>query len=133
MRSAEKAAREAARLLANATQALRRARAKATRLKARGGCDAVAGRRRGRLARAVNDLTELLAATGQIAAQTRQRLAGTTPDGSTRRVSLVVIPRKGRPGQARQAEQRRRAFRRCSCGVRSPDLLFSVSSLTSSP
>jgi hypothetical protein len=67
MRSAEKAAREAARLLANATQALRRARAKATRLKARGGCDAVAGRRRGRLARAVNDLTELLAATGQIA------------------------------------------------------------------
>jgi transposase, IS5 family len=198
---AEKAAREAARLLANAKQALRRARAKAKRLKAHGDCDAVAGRRRGRLARAVNDLTELLAATGQIAAQTRQRLAGTTPDGSTRRVSLhdpharpiakgrlgkpiefghkaqvvdnddgivldhtiepgnpadalrlapavervigrtgrkprtvtadrgygessvedalhhlgvchVVIPRKGRPGQARQAEQRRRAFRR---------------------
>ncbi len=50
--------------------------------------DAAAGRRRGRLARAVNDLAELLDATRQIAAQTRQRLAGTTPDGATRRVSL---------------------------------------------
>ena len=50
--------------------------------------DPVAGRRRGRLARAVNDLAELLEATRRIAAQTRQRLAGITPDGSTRRVSL---------------------------------------------
>ena len=50
--------------------------------------DPVAGRRRGRLARAVNDLEELLEATRRIAAQTRQRLAGVTPDGSTRRVSL---------------------------------------------
>ena len=41
--------------------------------------DAAAGRRRGRLARAVNDLEELLAATRQIAAQTRQRLTGQTP------------------------------------------------------
>jgi IS5 family transposase len=40
------------------------------------------------LVRAVNDLQKLLAATRQIAAQTRQRLAGTTPDGATRRVSL---------------------------------------------
>ncbi len=44
--------------------------------------DAAAGRRRGRLVRAVNDLAELLDATRQIAAQTRQRLAGTTPDGA---------------------------------------------------
>ena len=50
--------------------------------------DAAAGRRRGRLVRAVNDLTELLDATRRIAAQTRQRMAGTTPDGATRRVSL---------------------------------------------
>ena len=163
--------------------------------------DAVAGRRRGRLRRAVNDLADLLEATRRIAAQTRQRLAGSTPDGATRRVSLhdpdarpiakgrlgkpvefsykgqvvdnedgivldhdvqpgnppdaprlapaigrvrnrtkqaprtvtadrgygekqvdddlrdigvrtVVIPRKGRPGKARQAEERRPAFRR---------------------
>jgi transposase, IS5 family len=40
------------------------------------------------LARAVNDLTELLAATRQIVAQTRQRVAGITPHGATRRVSL---------------------------------------------
>ena len=33
-------------------------------------------------------LSELLEATRRIAAQTRQRLAGVTPDGSTRRVSL---------------------------------------------
>ena len=38
--------------------------------------------------RAVNDLTDLLDATRRIAAQTRQRMAGTTPEGATRRVSL---------------------------------------------
>jgi len=86
---AETAADEAERLLANAKRALRRARAKAAAAKADGlANDAAAGRRRGRLARAVDDLDELLAATRQIAAQTRQRLAGQTPDGSTRRVSL---------------------------------------------
>jgi IS5 family transposase len=85
---AETAAVEADRLLANAKRALRRARAKAAAAKADGVRDAAAGRRRGRLARAVNDLDELLKATRQIAAQTRQRLAGQTPDGSTRRVSL---------------------------------------------
>ena len=42
----------------------------------------------GWLARAVDDLTDLLEASRQIAAQTRQRLSGVTPDGSTRRVSL---------------------------------------------
>jgi len=198
---AETAAADAQRLLANAKRALRRARTKAAQLRACGGHDPAAGRRRGRLARAVNDLTELLDATGQIAAQARQRLSGIVPDGARRRVSLhdpharpiakgrlgkpvefghkaqvvdnddgvvldhtvepgnpadaprltpavervinrtgrrprtvtadrgygeksvddglhdlgvrtVVIPRKGRPGKARQAEEHRRAFRR---------------------
>ena len=66
--------------------------------------DPAAGRRRGRLRRAVNDLTELLAATRRIAAQTRQRLSGITPDGATRRVSLhdadarpIAKGRLGRP------------------------------------
>jgi ABC-type transporter Mla subunit MlaD len=71
------AAEEADRLLANAKQALRRAKAKADGLRERGEHDAVAGRRRGRLARAVNHLSELLEATRQIVAQTRQRVAGT--------------------------------------------------------
>ncbi len=79
---------EAQRLLVNAKRALRRATAKADALRKCGICDAVAGRRRGRLARAVNDLTKLLDATHQIIAQTRQRVAGITPDGATRRVSL---------------------------------------------
>ena len=47
-----------------------------------------AGRRRGRLARAVNDLSTLLEATAQIIGQARQRIAGTTPDGASRVVSL---------------------------------------------
>jgi transposase, IS5 family len=85
---AETAAAEAERLLANAKRALRKAKAAAAHRKADGCPDPIAGRRRGRLARAVNDLGELLEATRKIAAQTRQRLAGTTPDGPTRRVSL---------------------------------------------
>ena len=85
---AERAADEAERLLVNAKQALRRARAKAERQKAEGVRDAAAGRRRGRLARAVDDLSDLVEATRQIAAQTRQRLRGQTPDGAKRRVSL---------------------------------------------
>ena len=198
---AETAARDAQRLLVNAQRAVRRATAKAAELRARGVHDAAAGRRRGRLVRAVNDLQKLVAATRQIAAQTRQRVSGQIPDGATRRVSLhdgdarpiakgrlgkpvefghkaqvsdnddgivldhtvevgnpadapqlapavarvkkrtgrapgtvtadrgygeqrvddalhdlgvrtVVIPRKGKPGQARQAEEHRRAFRR---------------------
>ena len=40
------------------------------------------------MARAVDDLRELVEATRKIAAQTRQRLAGQMPEGSTRRVSL---------------------------------------------
>ena len=198
---AERAATDAQRLLANARRALRRAGAKAAALAAAGIHDAAAGRRRGRLRRAVNDLAALLEATGILAAQARQRLAGTMPGGATRRVSLhdgdarpiakgrlgkpvefgykaqvtdnddgviadyaveqgnpadgpqlppavarvikrtgktprtvtadrsygekaidddlhrlgvrhVVIPRKGKPGKARQAAERRRAFRR---------------------
>lgn len=78
----------AERLLRNAKRGLRKARADPDRRKAEGRADPAAGRRRGRLARAVNDLTELLEATRRIVEQSRQRLAGTTPDGATRRVSL---------------------------------------------
>lgn len=87
---AERAATDAEALLANARRALRRAKAKAKAeaLAAAGGKDAAAGRRRGRLRRAVNDLSELLEVTRRIAAQTRQRLSGSTPPGATRRVSL---------------------------------------------
>jgi transposase, IS5 family len=106
------AADEADRLLVNAKQALRRARVTADGLRERGEHDAVAGRRRGRLARAVNHLTELLEATRQIVAQTRQRVAGTIPDGATRRVSLhdgdarpIAKGRLGRPVEFGQKAQ----------------------------
>ena len=85
---AERAACDTERLLTNARRVLRRAQAKAGALAARVGKDTAAGRRRGRLRRAVNDLTELLEVTRRVAAQTRQRVAGTTPAGATRRVSL---------------------------------------------
>ena len=101
---AETAAKDAERLLANAKRALRRVRAKAREQQAGGVHDPAAGRRRGRLARAVDDLGELVTATRQIAAQTRQRLAGQTPEGATRRVSLhdpdarpIAKGRLGRP------------------------------------
>ena len=101
---AETAAADAQRLLANAKRALRRARTKAAQLRARGGHDPAAGRWRGRLARAVNDLTELLDATGQIATQARQRLSGIVADGARRRVSLhdpharpIATGRLGKP------------------------------------
>jgi IS5 family transposase len=79
---------DAHRLLNNARRALRRAQAKAAMLAEAGGCDPAAGRRRGRLARAVNDLSTLLEATTRIIGQTRQRVAGTTPAGASRVVSL---------------------------------------------
>ena len=85
---AQAAARDAERLLVNARRALRRARAKAARLATDGVRDAAAGRRRGRLARAVNDLSDLLDATTRLVRQTRQRIAGITPDGASRVVSL---------------------------------------------
>jgi IS5 family transposase len=198
---ADRAAGDARAVLVNARRAVSRATAKARGLARRRMQDPAAGRRRGALRRAVTDLAGLLDTTEQIVAQTRQRLAGTTPDGATRRVSLhdadarpiakgrlgrpvefgykaqltdtvdgvvvdyvlergnppdapqlapaiarvaalagrvprtvtadrgygeavveqalrdlgvrtVVIPRKGRPGQARQAVERRRSFRR---------------------
>jgi len=85
---AECAVAEARRLLANARRALRRADTKAAAHAAAGLKDAAAGRRRGRLHRAVSDLAGLLDVTVQVAAQARQRLAGTMPPGATRRVSL---------------------------------------------
>ena len=122
------------RLLHNAKQALRRGRATADKLRERGVHDAAAGRRRGRLARAVDDLTELLDATRQIVAQTRQRVAGHTPDGATRRVSLhdgdarpIAKGRLGRPvefghkaqvvdnDRRHRARPRRRAGQSCRC------------------
>jgi IS5 family transposase len=103
-RLAERAAADAEQLLLNARRALRRARVKGTELAAAGVRDATAGRRRGRLHRAVNDLTDLLIATRRIAAQTRQRLTGIVPEGATRRVSLhdgdarpIAKGRLGRP------------------------------------
>jgi IS5 family transposase len=87
-RLAQSAVCGAERLLVNAKRAVRRAQAKAAQLRASGGHDAAAGRRRGRLVRAVNDLAQLVAATRQIVAQTRQRVSGRIPDGATRRVSL---------------------------------------------
>ncbi|MGK2320310.1 ISNCY-like element ISGrh1 family transposase [Gordonia rhizosphera] len=85
---AEVAVDDAQRLLTNATRSLQRARARAKQQRERGLRDPAAGRRRGRLARAVADLEELLEATTAIVAQTRTRLSGDTPDGATRRVSL---------------------------------------------
>jgi IS5 family transposase len=79
---------DAHRLLNNARRALRRAQAKAAELAEAGVRDPAAGRRRGRLARAVNDLSQLLEATTRIIGQTRQRIAGTTLDGAHRVVSL---------------------------------------------
>jgi IS5 family transposase len=101
---AERAAAGAQRLLANARRALRRADAKAAAAAAAGLRDPAAGRRRGRLRRAVSDLAELLEVTRQVAAQARQRLAGTMPAGAARRVSLhepdarpIAKGRLGRP------------------------------------
>jgi IS5 family transposase len=85
---AQAAIKDARRLLVNARRAARRAAVKAAAQAAAGVRNPAAGRRRGRLVRAVNDLQALLEATEKIIAQTRQRLAGTTPDGATRVVSL---------------------------------------------
>jgi transposase, IS5 family len=76
---AETAARDAERLLANAQRAVRRATAKAAELRARGEPDAAAGRRRGRLVRAVNDLAKLLTATRQIVGADPAARRGTYP------------------------------------------------------
>ena len=85
---AHRTIRDAQRLLVNARRALRRAQVKAAGQFAAVVRDPAAGRRRGRLSRAVQDLTALLDATARIVGQTRQRLAGITPDGASRVVSL---------------------------------------------
>ncbi|MGH3674285.1 MAG: ISNCY family transposase [Mycobacterium sp.] len=85
---AQAAVGDAHRLLNNARRALRRAQLKAAERAEAGVRDPAAGRRRGRLARAVGDLSKLLEATTRIIGQTRQRIAGTTPEGASRVVSL---------------------------------------------
>jgi len=85
---AEQAIRDPQRLLVNARRAITRVTTKAARQVAAGVRDAAAGRRRGRLVRAVADLQDLLEVTAKIIAQTRQRIAGITPDGASRVVSL---------------------------------------------
>ena len=49
---------------------------------------AVSGRMRGRLVRALDELTVTIERTAQVVAQARIRVAGQTPDGATRLVSL---------------------------------------------
>jgi IS5 family transposase len=49
---------------------------------------ALSGRARGRLRRALSELAVTIERTGQVVAQARTRLAGQTPDGATRLVSL---------------------------------------------
>ena len=85
---AQAAVTDARKLLVNARRAANRARAKAADLAAAGVVDAAAGRRRGRLVRAVNDLKDLIAATERIIEQARLRIRGIMPDGATRVVSL---------------------------------------------
>jgi hypothetical protein len=79
----------AAKLRLRGAAARDEAQATAATLAAAGGHDAMAGRRRGRLHRALNDLTRLIEASRQIAAQTHQRVAGLTPEGATQRVACT--------------------------------------------
>ena len=100
---AESAIKDARKLLVNAHRAVTRARAKAAEQAVAGIDDAAAGRRRGRLVRAVNDLKRLVEATERIIEQARQRIGGVMPDGATRVVSLHDIQArpiaKGRLGK----------------------------------
>ena len=70
---AEKAAAQAAAVLRNGRPALPKT---------------LSGRVRGRLRRALDELTVTIERTGKIVTQTRTRLAGQTPEGATRLVSL---------------------------------------------
>jgi IS5 family transposase len=85
---AEQAVGDAARVVRNARRALARAGDQAS----------------GELARLVDDLQTTIGRTGQVIGQTRTRLAGGTPDGATRLVSLhdpdarpIVKGRLGKP------------------------------------
>lgn len=77
--------------------------ARAVLRNARRGLRAATGQRRGRLHRAVNELSGLLERTQQVVSQTRSRLAGVMPDSASRIVSLHDIDarpiRKGRLGK----------------------------------
>jgi IS5 family transposase len=109
---AQATAGDAQRLLSNARRALRRAHVKAAELAEAGVHDPAAGRRRARLARAVNELSNLLEVTTRIIGQTRQGIAGTTPDGAHRVVSLhdqhARPIAKGRLGKRSSSATRRR-------------------------
>jgi IS5 family transposase len=70
---AEKAAAQAAAVLRNGRRALP---------------EALTGRMRGRLRRALDELAVTIGRTGTVAAQARSRLAGQMPDSATRLVSL---------------------------------------------
>jgi IS5 family transposase len=85
---AEQASADATRVARNARRALAR----------------VGGSAAGKLARLVDDLQTTIGRTGQLLGQTRTRLAGGTPDGATRLVSLhdpdarpIVKGRLGKP------------------------------------
>jgi transposase, IS5 family len=69
---AQRSSRDAEQVLGNARRALRR----------------VTGQAKGRLRRAINELTVTIQLTRQVVAQTRQRLAGNKPDSASRIVSL---------------------------------------------
>jgi IS5 family transposase len=58
------------------------------------------------------DAPQLAPAIGRVIRRTRRRPRTVTADLHDLGVSTVVIPRKGRPGKARQAHEHRRAFRR---------------------
>ncbi len=77
--------------------------AQAVMRNARRGLAKVTGQRRGRLHRAINDLSTLVARTGQVISQTRSRLAGVMPDSASRIVSFHDVDarpiRKGRLGK----------------------------------
>ena len=100
---ARAAAKDAKQVLINARRAASRARVKAAELAAAGIVDAAAGRRRGRLVRAINDLKALVEATEKIIGQARSRIKGVMPDGASRVVSLHDVQArpiaKGRLGK----------------------------------
>jgi transposase, IS5 family len=64
---------------------------------------AASGQRRGRLHRAINDLSTIVGRTKRVVAQTRSRLGGVMPESATRLVSLHDVDarpiRKGRLGK----------------------------------